>query len=425
MHWFILWACLALVAGLGSTAVAEPSTAFRNNLNQFVAEALENNPQLQEAQENIHLLQQIPDQAGSLEDPQLQLGLMNVPVDSFSFSDQPMTQKQLTLSQKLPFPGKRQLRTGLAQKDVLVAKKDREELRLLVIRDVKWSFYELCFVLASIEITQQNKSLLKQLVAIAETKYGVGKGIQQDVLKAQVELSKIIDELILLEEKKNGEQARLNFLMNRLPQAPLTILHGIHKTPFGFTIEELQAKAEKHRPLLNEISTLIDKAHLSKKLAKKELYPDFNVGLRYGRRESLDRPQSNPDFVSAFVSFNIPVWRKSRQDRKVIEENHRILKMEKKYQHMRNRIFLELKRAVDSERKESDLIELIQSGIIPQAEQSLKSAIAAYSVDKVDFLTLLDNQVTLFKWKIKHHRELADHEKTLANIEYLVGKKLF
>ncbi|NIQ01228.1 MAG: TolC family protein, partial [Nitrospinaceae bacterium] len=110
--------------------------------------------------------------------------------------------------------------------------------------------YELCFILVALDITRQNKTLLEQFVSIAETKYSVGKGIQQDVLKAQVELSKILDELILLQKRKESEQAQLNSLMDRLPQEPLVIPHGIKKAPFDFSIVELQRMAEDHRPLL-------------------------------------------------------------------------------------------------------------------------------------------------------------------------------
>ncbi len=417
-------ALFLIALALASNVYGAPPETFRQNLDRFVAEALQNNPQLKEAEENISLFKQIPSQAGSLDDPTMKFEFMNVPIDSFSFTDQPMTQKQLTISQKFPYPGKLGLRTEMANQDVVVARENLEELKLQAIRDVKVSYFELCFVLASIEITQQNKKLLEQFVSIAETKYSVGKGIQQDVLKAQVELSKNIDELIRLQKRKGVEEARLNTLMNRLPQAPLSIRHGITETPFQFTSEKLQAEAEDHRPILKELKALIEKSKISKTLALKEYYPDFNVGVKYGRREELLR-QTNPDFVSAFVSVNIPLWHKTKQSKKVRQERFRIDRTKAAYNKIRNEIFLRLEEKLDEQKKASELVRLIKTGIIPQARQSLESAMAGYSVDKVDFLTLLDNQVTLFQWKIKHHRELTGHEKTLAKIEYLVGEKLF
>ena len=351
-------------------------------------------------------------------------GLANLPVDSFSFSQEAMTQKQIQVSQKFPFPGTLDLRVQAADQDVSIAKANHDDLVLRVIREVKTSFYELSYINSTIEITRQNKILMKQFVTIAESKYSVGKGIQQDVLKAQVELSKIMDELIELNQLKQTESAKLNVLMNRLPQAEMDIPHGLIQSPFKFKLEKLQKMAENKRPFLKAIKSSIEKFKIKKQLAEKKYYPDFNVGLRYGQRED-SMVASHPDFVSAFVGINIPIWYKTKQSRKVSEENFRIQAFRDGYNKAKNQIFLAIKIALDKEAKGSQLIKLIKSGIIPQARQSLESALAAYSVDKVDFLTLIDNQVTLLKWEIKYHRELTDYEQNLAMLENLVGKELF
>ena len=289
---------------------------------------------------------------------------------------------------------------------------------------MKLAFYELCFVLEATNITKENKTLLEQFVVIAESKYSVGKGLQQDVLKAQVELSKIMERLIELQKLEGFEKAKLNSLMNLLPQEDLMIPHGIGKTDFNFTVEKLQAIAEKHRPLLSKILSLKERYGSSKKLAEKEYYPDFNVGLKYGQRDGtqmIDRP----DFVSAFVGINIPIWYKTKQSRRVSETAYKVEMASETYNKAKNQIFLNLKKLVDKEQQGSRTLGLIEQGILPQARQSLESALAGYSVDKVDFLTLLDNQLTLFNWQIKYHRELTDYEKNLAVIEQSAGKNLF
>ncbi|MFQ5673687.1 MAG: TolC family protein [Nitrospinales bacterium] len=399
---------------------------FKENLNRFITEALENNPELKEAREKIKAYKEIPSQAGSLDDPMLKFELKNLPTDSFSFSSQAMTQKQITLSQKFPFPGKLGLRTEIAEKNVKIVEESYEDLKLSLIKEVKVSFYELCFILASIEITKENKSLLKQFITIAETKYSVGKGIQQDVIKAQVELSKIMDELVRLDKRRDVEKARLNTLMNRMPQAPLSISHGITKTPFNYTLKNLQRTAEGSRPVLKGIRSVIERFKVSGRLAEKDFFPDFNVGFRYGQRQSnLRRGLDHPDFVSAFVGINIPLWQKSKQRRKVLEENRKVIMAQETYNKTRNEIFLKIKESLDEEVKGTKLLKLIKTGIIPQARQSLESALAGYGVDKVDFLTLLDNEITLFKWQIRYHKELTDYEKNLARLEHVVGKRLF
>jgi outer membrane protein TolC len=132
-----------------------------------------------------------------------------------------------------------------------------------------------------------------------------------------------------------------------------------------------------------------------------------------------------PDFVSAFVGINIPLWHKSKQSRKVAEKGFQIERVEAAFHKVQNQVFLKIKELMDEEERTGETLKLIQRGILPQARQSLEAALAGYSVDKVDFLTLLDNQVTLFKWQLKYHKELATYEKNLAELEREVGKELF
>lgn len=397
---------------------------FKLTLESFIEEANQNNPTLGEAENKIRLYKQIPDQRGSWEDPMLTFGLVNMPVDSFSFRDQAMTQKQIQLTQEFPFPGKLDLKKKAANEDVAISEWNLKDLELKITRQVKESFYELCFINSAIETTGQNKVLLKQFITIAESKYSVGKGIQQDVLKAHVELSKIMDELIELRQLQANETGKLNILMNRLPQEPLDIPHGLSKSDFKFNIQTLQELAEKNRPFLQGIQSAIHKFRLTKQLAEKEYYPNFQVGVRYSQRE--DSPNvEHPDFVSGFIGVNIPIWFASKQRKKVAEEHYRIETAKEAYNVAKNNVFLNIKLIMDKEIKGRKLISLIKTGIIPQAKQSLESALGAYSVDKVDFLTLIDNQVTLLKWEIKYHRELTNYEQNLAALEHVVGQPLF
>jgi outer membrane protein TolC len=189
-------------------------------------------------------------------------------------------------------------------------------------------------------------------------------------------------------------------------------------------VEKLQAMAEQHRPLLSKILSLKERYGVSKKLAEKEYYPDFNVGLNYGQREGT-RMMDRPDFVSAWVGVNIPIWYKTKQSRRVLETAYKVEMAGETYNRAKNQIFLKIKELVDKERQGNKTLQLIEQGILPQARQSLESALSGYSVDKVDFLTLLDNQLTLFNWQIKYHRELTDYEKNLAEVEHSAGKNLF
>lgn len=417
----ILWGLVFLTS---PNAIRAEENHFKAVLENFIATVLKNNPSVMELQNRIKAVQEIPSQASSLADPMLMFGLQNMPVDTFSFNQEPVTQKTISISQAFPFPGKLGLKSEIAKKDIATNEYDLEEVKLDLVKRVKKTFFELCFVLAAMDITKENKKLLEQFVSIAETKYSVGKGIQQDVLKAQVELSKILDQLIVLEKLAGIEKARLNTLMNYLPQKPLTIPRGITKTNFSFSVEELQSLAGSNRPALSKINVLKEKYETEKKLAEKDYYPDFNVGFKYGQRQD-NRLADRPDFVSAFVGINIPLWFESKQSKKVLETGHKVEMTKESYNKKKNQVYFNIKALIDKEAQGEKTIQLINQGILPQARQSLESALAGYSVDKVDFLTLLSNQVTLFKWEVKYHRELTEYEKTLAEIENIVGKRLF
>lgn len=398
-------------------------------IDALIEEALEKNPEIKAFEKRWNAFKEIPPQAGSLDDPKLTLGISALPVDTFRFGDWDMTQKTISLSQKFPYPGKLKLRSEIAEHQAEATGLEYEDKKIQIMSAVKEAYYEIFFIDRSIEITEKNKKLLEQLVEIAQVKYSVGNGLQQDVLLAQVELSKIIEDLITLKQKRKAAESRLNTLLYRDPRAPLGKTIDVKKTEFNHTLEELMSRAVEKRPQLASLKALIESAEASYKLAKKEYYPDFNIGLSYGQREggrnkkgiTIDRP----DFVSGFVTINIPLYFRTKQDKKVAQTIAQKSFAEERFESLKNEIYYQLKSLVADEQKGEKLIKLYEDGILPQAKQSLDSSISGYQVDKVDFLTMLQNWITLFKYENEYYKVLSDYEKTLAKIERVVGERLF
>lgn len=403
--------------------IPTPSQALADetlNLEAIIEEALENNPELNAARHNIEALGQRPDQAASLPNPMVSVGIMNIPLDSFDLDQEGMTQKTIGVMQSFPYPGKLALKREIAEKDLLRGKEGLEALKLVVVKEIKSAYYSLFFVNKSIEITERNKSLLTEFVRIAETKYSVGSGVQQDVLKAQVELSKLLDKLIILKEKRKTLKARLNYLMNRMPQEPLGDPGDVQLTPFDLSVDELQESAEKGHPVLKNILASIEKRKSAHLLAKKEYYPDFNVSVQYGQRED-GAGMNRADFASAMLQMKVPLWHKTKEDRKVLEAAARTKQAEKNYETVRSRLFFRIKKLKEEMERDYEQALLFREGIIPQATASLDSAVAGYQVNKVDFLTLLNNQITLFNYEIEYYRTVTGHETKLAEMEEAVG----
>jgi outer membrane protein TolC len=395
-----------------------------NIIDKLIEEAVNNNPELKAFEERIHVFEEKPSQAESLDNPRLKLSIMNLPVDTFRFNQAPMTQKQISIMQKFPFPGKLTLKGNMAEKALEIVKEEYVDKKNNIIMKVKVAYENIIFIYNAIEITERNKDLLREFVKIAETKYTVGKGIQQDVLKAQVELSKIIDRLIVLEQKRQSSVARLNTLLNRPTQMPFTDIGQRKQTSFNLTFENLQKIAEEEQPVLIGLKHLIERFRFSYKLAEKDFYPDFDVGISYGQRDdSLTEERS--DFLSGFITINIPIWYKTKESRKVAEEKANMRKATEQYNSMKNEIFFQIKDILTDIERYNQEIELFNTGLIPQSTLSLESAIAGYKVNKVDFITLVNNQITLYNYEIDYYRALTGYEKKIAELEAVVGKRLF
>jgi cobalt-zinc-cadmium efflux system outer membrane protein len=327
------------------------------------------------------------------------------------------------LMQMFPFPGKLGLKQDMAEYQAQVVEQQVEELKNNLVKNVKMTYYNLFFVDKSIEIVGKNKALINQFVKVAETKYSVGKGLQQDVLKAQVELSKMTDKLISLQQKRATLVFQLNKLLSRNINAAIGRLPELKKSTLELKLDDLKAMVLENRPLLNSWNFMIEKTKSATRLAQKGYLPDLSVGVAYTQRDDLRTGMKMYDFFSAEVSLNLPLYFFKKQSKEVQEKQLMVASTEEKYAAVKNEVLFQIENAFSELEKNNKLIDLYETGIIPQASQSLNSAISGYQVDKVDFLTLLNNQMMLFNYEMEYYRVLSDHEKSLAELEVAVGKR--
>ena len=201
--------CMAAVV----LALALPVAALEPvdpQLAALLAEAAQNNPDLQAARREANAARSRVSPAGALDDPMLEVGVLNYPVESRSFKTEDMTMKMIGFAQRLPYPGKRALRRDLAEKEALAVESNLQELVNRVRRDVKVAYFDLGFIDESLRLAERNRRVLEQYLSIAEARYGVGQGTQADVLKAQTQVSKMLEELIKLGRERPMLEAELN-----------------------------------------------------------------------------------------------------------------------------------------------------------------------------------------------------------------------
>jgi outer membrane protein TolC len=287
-----------------------------------------------------------------------------------------------------------------------------------VAKEVKIAFYDLSHAYRAMDVTQRNKSLLEELVKITQTRYALGQSIQEDVIRNQVEISKMVDDLIMLDQQKRALVAKLNYLLNRPRNSPVGHPEEVHFRPANVSIEELQQKALESNPMLRAQKHEIDARSKNIELAKRDYFPDFNLKFAYGQRE--DRL----DMVSGMIEINLPIFIKSKQERRVAEGYADVRSAQAQYASAQNEIFYMIADTGSMAQRLERKVELYRTGIIPQARLQIDTAMSAYMVNKADFMTLLDSHMRLYRYELDYHDALTAYEKSLATLEAAVGTTL-
>ncbi len=403
-------------------AAGSQERAATTTLPQLISEALRNNPEITAAAHERDAAGYRISPAGALDDPMLEAGVINAPLPSLTLNREDMTMKMLGLSQKLPFPGKRGLRQDVAAKDAESVAYAYQETVNRVVRDVKAAYFELAFVAESARLVEKNKRVLEQFLKIAESRYSVGQGNLADVLKAQTQLSRMVDELIKLGRERRAIEAELIRALGRGTEAGAPVPETPRLREAALQLEALRETAFKERPQLLGLQSLITRSSKALDLARKDYYPDFDVKFSYGQRDKTLDGMRRDDLLSFTVAINLPVWRESKRDPRVAEAIAMRDQAMDMYQAQRNEVSSKLRQQVANAEQSLKSARLYETGILPQARLAVESSLAAYKVNRVDFLTLLDNQMTVLNYEISYASALSNYNKALAEIDLLTGK---
>src|SRR5512146_326494 len=296
-------------------AAAQNTTSLR----EVVSEALQSNPEIRAARRERDAAQQKISPAGALDDPMLEAGVINLPTDSFRFDREDMTMKMIGLSQRFPYPGKRGLREDVAAKDAEAVGYGYRETVNRVVRDAKVAYFDLGLTIESARLIEKNKRILEQFLHIAEARYSVGQSSQADVLKAQTQLSKMLDELIKLARERPTIEAELNRALGRAAEAAAPLPESAQLKIEAVQLDRPRDAAFMRRPQLLALQALVGRNERALDLARKEYYPDFDVRFSYGQRDSMPDGTRRSDMVNLTVAINLPVWRANKLAPRVAE----------------------------------------------------------------------------------------------------------
>ena len=387
-------------------------------LDDLIQEGLKRNPGVQSALRQVEGLRHRVPQAKTLPDPTVSIGWAgNITPFSVQQGD-PSSYRGVSASQGLPYPGKLKLRGQIADREAEAAWWDYEAARRKLVADVKAAYYDYFAASRAVEITQKNKDLLQKLSSIAEARYRVGKGIQQDVLRSQVEISLLQQRLTVFEQQQNASQVRLNTLLFRDPEAPLPLPESFEPAKIGHSLDELYTLAREQDAGLQREQRMIERNQYAVNLAQKDYRPDFSVGYMYQERPTM------PDMHGFTVTANIPVFYRTKQREAVREQTEQLASSQRSKENRQTELFFAVKQQYLLAKSSEQLLKLYAQAVVPQSSLALESSMASYQVGAVDFLTILTNFTVVLDYQVSYYRELANYQMALANLEPLVGVEL-
>jgi outer membrane protein TolC len=390
-------------------------------LDELIAEALQNNPEMQAAQQRWLAAQQRDPQVTSLEDPM------------FSYTrwlSTPETrvgpqENVFALSQRIPFPGKLGLMGDMATEDAVAAGERHGATRRDVVFGVKKAYYDLYWVDQSLRILDEYLSLLQDFNRVAEQQYATGMGIQANVLKSQVEISSVLERKLKFNRLREGAVARINALLNRPAKAPLGVAMDVETARIEIPESLFVQKAIAERQELRVSEAMIRKGEFMKDLARKEYLPNISLGASYITipRVSSTFSDAGKDAYSIMVGINLPI-QFGRRGAAVEEAEATLLASRLSYKNVENNVRAEVSDLHFQLQSTAQTLDLYEEGLLLQAESSLESALSAYRTGKLDFLNLLDSERMLLQTNLTYVKERSNYEKVVAAIERSVGGEL-
>ena len=415
MRHAMTWAALFAVALATPAATQAPDTLF---VAEAARIALAANPMLQAARSSAVAAAHRVGPAGALPDPQLQFGLMNRMVSDFGSTMDPMTMNQLQLMQMLPWPGKLGNARRAARHTAGAAQADVEEQARMLEAQVRMTYYEVAYADRALDVMGRTRGLLRDFLQVSTTMYAVGGAVQQDVLRAQVEVARMGEEITRMEQERVAMAARLNALLGREATVPIPALELPEPADELSPADSLISQALIHRPALQAGTERVAAAEAVLAGARRELYPDLQVGVAYQSRPAYD------NMISLMVGISLPIFAGGKQ-----------LPMRRQMAAMRDMSAAELlnlrnetiARIVETRARavrDRDLAQLYRSSILPQARSAVQAALSSYRVGRVSFMQLVDNQMTVNRYETETIRLLADYQQALGELIALTGGQL-
>lgn len=412
-------AATIVLAGTVPAIGQEMTASTPTPLSQLLAEAEANNPQISGADHAARAARQMAPQVATLPDPKFTYQQFSVgsPKPFAGYTNNDFSYVGIGVSQELPYPGKLRLRANAANREADTKEAEVEVTKTSIADAVKADYLHLAYLQQTLGILRQNEAVLDQLIQDATAHYKVGQGMQQDVLEAQTNRTKIVKEITMHHQEMWKLQADLKGLLNRDQASPDIVTDDLIETPLKQASSELLALVRQNNPQIQMDAKTVQKQDAQLASVKREGKPDFEVGYMY---QNTDRKY--PDYY--MFTFNVTLPRKKRVNAEVAEaEEQRLASQQSLDAHLEQQL-AQVQQDYVQATSDEELLKEYRQGLVPQSDAAYRAALSSYASNRDQFVHVLSYFTDLLNLKLEYARTLLDHEMALAHLESLTGATL-
>ncbi len=388
-------------------------------LQELLCEVERSNPEIAAALHTWQAATNLPKQASALPDAEITVQQFSVgsPRPFAGYSNSDFAYVGIGASQDLPYPGKRRLRSEVAEHEADSVHAQSDGVRRQAIETLKLVYFKLAYLQQALPILERNDQLLSQIQQVVESRYRVGQGNQQDVLKAQLQHTKILREIAMQHQEEEQLEAQLKQVLNRSQSSPDIVPETLSPTALRYSDADLLNRVRDQNPDVRSRSEIVRRRESQVELSHKEFRPDFNVSYTYEHTGSQTR-----DYYMA--SFGIRLPNRGRQSAALAEATQNQERAKQELQAEVQRALSEVEQQYVLVRRSEDQLKIYTEGLIPQSEATFQAGLAAYQSNRQDFETLLSSFQDVLNSSLEYRRELVEHESALARLERLTGVSL-
>lgn len=381
-----------------------------------VAKALERHPDIVAAERRYDAARLRPVQERSLPDPMISAGYnaSGNPLPGAGLGTEPTANIGVMVSQEIPYPGKRSAREAIASREADAEFQQIEAARLSVTSRVKQAYYALAYAQAVASVLERNRELLSTLVKVSEDRYAVGHAAQQDVIKAQTQLSVLELQLQRIRQLRRAREGELNALLSNPPETPITAADDLVFAPFAEQLEALVARANQNAPMLKRDRLLIERSRLAIDAARLDYKPDFTLSGGYGYAGAM------PSMYEFRVGVTIPLQR-GRRAAAVSEQVNLAAAAQQTLESSRLSIQGRVQEDYEMASTAMRLAEAYRDTVLPQARLAFESSMASYQTGRVDFLSVLTNFSMVLEYEMTYFEELLQLHQAISRLEEMTG----